>query len=131
MHSRWCVMLLAELAALPALAQTAPDPAAGHALFNTWCVGCHRATVVNHDVPGSVVNSVVAGTYTLEQRYHGSKPAALEQRTDLTPAYIRDVVRQGLNVMPRTRKAELTDAELNDIVAYLTRNNPVAPGRPR
>ena len=117
------LILVVMLAPMAAFAQQAPDVAQGHALFNTWCAGCHRAVVVDNDNPKSRVNSVVAGSYTLEQRYHGSKPAALEQRTDLAPAYIKSVVRAGLNVMPRTRKTELTDAELGDVVAYLTRNN--------
>ena len=114
---------LLALALAPAFAQPPPSVARGHELFNTWCLGCHRATVVDNDNPRSLVNRVVAGTYTLQLRYHGTKPAALEQRTDLRPAYIEYVVRHGLNVMPRTRKTELTDAELEDVVAYLTRNN--------
>jgi mono/diheme cytochrome c family protein len=95
----------------------------GHELFNTWCLGCHRAVVKNDSNPDSLVQSVVAGTYTLQQRYQGSKPAALEQRSDLDTQYIMTVVRHGLNLMPRTRKTELTDAEVADIAAYLTRNN--------
>jgi (+)-pinoresinol hydroxylase len=46
----------------------------------------------------------------------------LEQRTDLTPALIKTVVRHGLFGMPITRKTEVSDAELEDVVAYLTRN---------
>jgi len=135
-RSRLCIWRAAGLGVVlslgavlaPAFAAR-PDVAAGnvqrgHELFNTWCVGCHRATVVDNDNPHSLVNRVVAGTYTLQQRYHGAEPAALEQRTDLTPDYIRTIVRQGLRVMPRTRKTELTDAQLDDVVAYLTRNNP-------
>jgi hypothetical protein len=66
---------------------------------------------------------VFSGTYSLEQRYHGAEPAALAQRTDLKAAYIRLTVRQGRNIMPRTRKTEVSDADLDAIVAYLTRNN--------
>ena len=52
----------------------------------------------------------------------GKLPAVLEQRTDLAPALIKTVVRHGLYGMPITRKTEVNDAELEDVVAYLTRN---------
>jgi hypothetical protein len=48
-----------------------------------------------------------------------SLPAVLEQRTDLVPDYIRAVVRGGLFGMPITRKTEISDADLEDIIAYL------------
>jgi hypothetical protein len=35
---------------------------------------------------------------------------------------IKSVVRHGLFGMPITRKTEVSDAELDDIAAYLTRN---------
>jgi mono/diheme cytochrome c family protein len=106
-----------------AVSADAPDVAAGHALFDKWCYGCHAATI-KHAPDATLLGSVVAGTYTLEQRYHGSKPAALEERTDLTPTLITSVVRHGLNLMPRTRKTEISDAELAEITAYLTRARP-------
>jgi (+)-pinoresinol hydroxylase len=105
------------------LAADAPDVAAGHALFDKWCYGCHAASI-KHGPDATLLGSVVAGTYTLEQRYHGSKPAALEERTDLTPTLIASVVRHGLNLMPRTRKTEISDVELAEITAYLTRPRP-------
>jgi mono/diheme cytochrome c family protein len=124
--------LLAVAAVLAALslgfadaarAGEAPDVAAGHELFNKWCYGCHAASI-KHAPDESLLGSVVAGTYTLQQRYHGTKPAALEERTDLTPTLIESVVRHGLNLMPRTRKTEISDAELAEITAYLTRARP-------
>jgi len=51
----------------------------------------------------------------------GSKPAVLAERTDLTAAGIRSVVRKGMYIMPRFRKTEVSDAELDTIVAFLTR----------
>lgn len=87
----------------------------GHALFQRWCAGCHAGTNRQGGLP--------AGTYTLQQRYQGRLPADLEKRTDLQPAYIKTLVRSGINIMPRTRKTEITDAELDDLVAYLTQNN--------
>jgi len=44
----------------------------------------------------------------------------LTERRDLTPAVIKTAVRTGVYVMPRFRKTEVTDAELEAIVAYLT-----------
>ena len=61
-----------------------------------------------------------AGTFRLQQRYKDAKPAMLERRVDLTPALIRAVVRQGLPIMPPVRKTEVTDAELDAVIAYLT-----------
>jgi mono/diheme cytochrome c family protein len=124
--------LLAVLAVLAALsvgfadavqAADTPDVAAGHELFNKWCYGCHAASI-KHGPDATLLGSVVAGTYTLQQLYQGSKPAALEERTDLTPALIESVVRHGRNLMPRTRKTEISDAELAQISAYLTRARP-------
>jgi mono/diheme cytochrome c family protein len=109
--------------AAPARAADAPDVAAGHELFNKWCYGCHAASI-KHGPDATLLGSVLAGTYTLQQRYQGSKPAALEERTDLTPALIDAVVRHGRNLMPRTRKTEISDAELAEISAYLTRARP-------
>jgi hypothetical protein len=62
------------------------------------------------------------GTAALAVKYQGKIPPVLEQRTDLTPALIKTVVRHGLYGMPITRKTEISDAELEDVVAYLTRN---------
>jgi len=61
------------------------------------------------------------GTRALAAKYQGSLPAMLEDRTDLQPELIRTVVRNGITVMPHFRKTEVTDAELDAIVAYLTR----------
>jgi mono/diheme cytochrome c family protein len=61
------------------------------------------------------------GTRALAAKYQGSLPAMLEDRTDLQPELIRTVVRNGITVMPYFRKTEVTDAELDAIVAYLTR----------
>jgi mono/diheme cytochrome c family protein len=51
----------------------------------------------------------------------GSKAALLTERTDLTSAGIKRAVRTGVYVMPRFRKTEITDAELDAIVNYLMR----------
>ena len=61
------------------------------------------------------------GTRALAAKYNGSLPAMLEERRDLSPELIRSVVRNGITVMPQFRKTEVSDAQLEAIVAYLTR----------
>jgi hypothetical protein len=61
-----------------------------------------------------------AGTFRLRQRYQDTKPATLEDRVDLTPDFVRTMVRQGMPIMPPLRKTEVTDAELDALIAYLT-----------
>jgi len=64
------------------------------------------------------------GTRALAAKYKGSVPAMLEERRDLSPELIRAVVRNGITVMPHFRKTELSDTQLDAIVAYLTRPRP-------
>jgi mono/diheme cytochrome c family protein len=54
-------------------------------------------------------------------KYRGRLPAALEQRTDLTPQIVIYYVRHGIAMMPSFRKTELSDAQVAAIAAYLTR----------
>jgi hypothetical protein len=41
----------------------------------------------------------------------------------LTPQVIKIFVRNGVSVMPRFRKTELSDGDLEVLTAYLTRSN--------
>jgi mono/diheme cytochrome c family protein len=100
----------AALTAEPALPLAADEP--GEAVFGRWCAGCH-GRLDEH-------RKQLAGTYALEQRYKGTRPAALEDRTDLTAELVRTMVRHGLNVMPPSRKTEISDAQLEQLVHYLT-----------
>jgi len=100
------------------LAQT-PSETKGKAVFDNWCEPCHGAVAPKNVMFG---NGALAGTSALAVKYKGKLPAVLEQRTDLTPALIKSVVRHGLYGMPITRKTEVSDAELDDVAAYLTRN---------
>jgi (+)-pinoresinol hydroxylase len=61
------------------------------------------------------------GTMSLQFKYAGRLPAALEQRTDLTPELVTYYVRHGIAMMPSFRKTELSDAQVSAIAAYLTR----------
>jgi mono/diheme cytochrome c family protein len=81
----------------------------GHEVYQKWCYPCHG--------PGSDK----PGTASLQQR--GQKPAVLADRTDLTAQVIKTFVRHGVYYMPIFRKTEVSDADLDAIAAYLTRNN--------
>jgi mono/diheme cytochrome c family protein len=85
------------------------DPArvAGAAIYGKWCSDCHST-------PGG------PGSMALERKYHGQLPAILNQRTDLSPDYIGQVVRHGASFMPSFRKTEISNAELAQLGAYLT-----------
>jgi mono/diheme cytochrome c family protein len=81
----------------------------GQEVFAYWCAPCHSAGPRN------------PGTIALEVRYQGSKPAALEERTDLVPELTKTFVRNGLSIMPPFRKTEISDADLEALAAYLAR----------
>jgi mono/diheme cytochrome c family protein len=122
--SRSCLRLLVSIAllGLPLAGANAADIENGKAVFARWCWGCHEA------LPGHGMDPP-AGTYTLQQRYQGKLPAEIEKRTDLSAIYITTLVRSGINVMPKTRKTEITDAELADLAAYLTLPKPPAAAK--
>jgi mono/diheme cytochrome c family protein len=83
----------------------------GYVQFQEYCAVCHG--------PGEGK----PGTLALEVKYKGTKPALLADRTDLTPQLVKIYVRNGIFVMPTFRKTEISDADLDEIAAYLTRNN--------
>ena len=81
----------------------------GKLTYERWCAICHA--------PG------LPGAMALEAKYNGSKPALLDERTDLAPAVTKVVVRKGVSIMPFFRKTEVSDKELDALAAYLARNN--------
>lgn len=93
----------------------------GYLIYAKWCAGCHAPD--SPLAPGLMVGQY-AGTYVLQQRYQGTMPAVLQERTNLTPPVIAFYVRKGLNTMPGFRKTEISDTQLDALTAYLTRNNP-------
>jgi mono/diheme cytochrome c family protein len=105
----------------PALAAEPAGVDSGKALFRYWCESCHGPGNGMFG-PGPGGNGL-PGAMALALKYKGTKPALLEQRTDLDPALIREVVRHGIVAMPFFRKTEVSNADLEAIVAYLTRNN--------
>ena len=83
----------------------------GNAVFQKWCAPCHGRGA---DKPGTVA---------LQALYQGAKPAALEDRADMSPQFIRMFVRHGVSVMAPFRKTEVSDTDLAALTAYLTRTN--------
>ena len=61
------------------------------------------------------------GTTSLKNKYQGGVPAALEDRKDLTVEFVKFYVRNGVAMMPRFRKTEVSDADLDAVATYLTR----------
>jgi len=83
----------------------------GYVDYQKYCSACHGE------------GAGKPGTSALEAKYKGAVPALLDKRTDLTLQLIKMYVRNGITVMPSFRKTEISDAELDQIAAYLTRNN--------
>jgi len=115
------ITLLAVLLApaTPAPAQDASDDsplARGKAVYDVWCVICH----------GENDHASGGGTAALEFLYQGALPAKLEDRTDMTAALITELVRRGRFGMPNFRLTEISEQDLEDMIAYLLRNNPDA-----
>ncbi|GAA0271231.1 hypothetical protein GCM10009127_09250 [Alteraurantiacibacter aestuarii] len=92
----------------PRTGQTAPELQRGKAVFAHWCAPCHAT------------GAGLAGTMSLEAKYDGSVPAALEDRTDLQPAVIGYFVRTGVAWMPPFRPTEISDDDLAALSAYLS-----------
>lgn len=78
----------------------------GKVIFDLHCAGCHD--------PGTAH----AATKQLAL-VRGKDLAVIMQRKDLTPAYIKYVVRDGLLEMPPFRPTELNDAELDNLSSYI------------
>jgi mono/diheme cytochrome c family protein len=92
----------------------AGDAAHGKLVYELWCATCHARIP-----PGG---APIAGTSALERLYKGAKPAALEDRSDLSVALLKTLIRSGRKSMPPSRKTEVSDADINDIAAYLVRS---------
>jgi (+)-pinoresinol hydroxylase len=109
------VVVIGLVVSWPAFAQNDAATQKGNEVYQYWCATCHGAG------PGH------PGTTALAAKYKGARPGLLEDRTDLTPQGIRFAVRRGISIMPFFRKTELTDADLEAVIAYLTRNRAATP----
>lgn len=116
--------VLAVLASASIAKEKRVDPvAAGKQIYDRNCVACHGSA------PGYPPFAGLPGTEALQVKYNGEMPALLTERTDLTPEVVAYFVRNGVSVMPAYRKTEISDAELANLGAYLSRNNPELKGR--
>ena len=108
-----CTLTATRLVFAQAVAADASKLERGQAVYQYWCATCHSE---GRGFPG---------TAALAVKYKGQPgtPAVLTQRTNLTPQAVRFFVRQGVSVMPPFRKTEITDAELDALSAFLSRNN--------
>jgi cytochrome c553 len=87
--------------------QDRSSKSADEALFVEKCSMCHR--------------QMGMGTVILARRMD-PKLAMLETRSDLTVEMITSVARQGVGNMPRISRAEVSDAQLARIAAYLVKS---------
>jgi mono/diheme cytochrome c family protein len=95
----------------------AQDAARGQAKFEHSCAPCHG------DGVGDDGRAMLPGTDALRIKYQGALPPLLEKRTDLNADAIRTFVRRGTWSMPPFRPTEVTEADIQDIAAYLRRSS--------
>lgn len=90
----------------------AADPGApdGKGLFKQRCGMCHQGI-------GMAVG-------LLARRPGDASKGVLEDRTDLSAAFVRAAARAGVGNMPRISRAEVSDPELAAIASYLARGKP-------
>jgi len=84
--------------------------AAGRLVYERWCAACHDPGIEH------------PGTNALTAKYQGVKSGVILEWHDLPPELVRHLVRTGMSVMPHFRKTEISDAELDALAAYLSRN---------
>lgn len=90
----------------------------GKEVFDARCRACHGAYAKSK----SNLVGQVPGTFALQLRYQGKKPALLEERTDLTPEAVAAFVRHGGGgFMPPFRPTEVSNDDLKALGAYLAR----------
>jgi mono/diheme cytochrome c family protein len=99
-------LLLGATLACASTAALAAEPSPGAQLFDNRCALCHRGSG--------------PGVFMLERRV-GKEQSILEERSNLTPEYLKVVVRNGIGSMPRFSRGEITDAELDEIIAHLVK----------
>ena len=105
--------VLISTLALPAISdEVAPEHVAGREVYLKWCAPCHAPGITH------------PGTHALMTKYQGVKSGVLLEWTDLPASTVRYTVRHGISVMPQFRKTEISDAELDALARYLSRNTP-------
>jgi mono/diheme cytochrome c family protein len=84
----------------------------GRAVYTKWCAPCHDPGIIH------------PGTNALAVKYRGVKSGVLLEWKDLQPETVRFLVRHGISVMPQFRKTEISDADLDALAKFLSRNTP-------
>jgi len=87
-------------------AESGASDATGAAIYEHYCIACHDRGVGH------------PGTQNLAYRY-GPEKAALADRDNLTPEYVRIMVRFGRGLMPGFRSSEISDEQLKLLADYL------------
>lgn len=93
-----------------AATQAAAATLDGQALYEERCGMCHQ--------------SIGMAVGILSRRPADASEGLLEERADLSAAFVQTVVRTGIMNMPRMPRAEVSDAELTSIANYLSRGKP-------
>lgn len=106
----WSIAAALVLFSMQATAADEAQLQSGKEVYMYWCWNCHGE------------GAGKPGTQALAAKYKGSKPAILDQRTDLTPALTKALVRKGVSIMPYFRKTEVSDVQLDMLAAYLASN---------
>jgi mono/diheme cytochrome c family protein len=105
--------VLISMLALPIMAdEVTPEHGAGREVYLKWCAPCHTSGITH------------PGTHALMTKYQGVKSGVLLEWTDLPANTVKYTVRHGISVMPQFRKTEISDAELDALARYLSRNTP-------
>jgi mono/diheme cytochrome c family protein len=109
----WAGLALTALLAGSVRAEEPADPyAGGRAVYAKWCAPCHDPGIIH------------PGTNALTVKYKGVKPGVLLEWKDLQPETVKFLVRHGISVMPQFRKTEISDADLDALAKFLSRNTP-------
>jgi mono/diheme cytochrome c family protein len=107
------LVLAGIMLVVTAKANEPSDPhAGGRAVYTKWCAPCHDPGIIH------------PGTNALTVKYKGVKPGVLLEWKDLQPETVKYMVRHGISVMPQFRKTEISDADLDALAKYLSRNTP-------
>lgn len=96
-----------EPAAAAGVSTAASKVEQGRVIFEARCGMCHQK--------GGT------GTFMLGRRLGAQNALLADRKMKLDATYVKHVVRNGVVSMPRITRAEVSDAELDAIVSYLTR----------
>jgi mono/diheme cytochrome c family protein len=91
-------------------AAAAAEPSQPAAQFKELCGMCHQTNGM--------------GVGILARRPGDTSKGLLEDRTDISAAFVKVVVRNGIVNMPRISRGEVSDAQLDAIASYLSKGKP-------